>query len=80
MEILVGPFDLIRDLKFCYLTNCLASGPLRSPLADYHVSQGATLGQYHGADVPTHRGAHAYVQGTENGRKPNARRGPAKEN
>ncbi len=28
------------------------SNPLRSPLADYHVSQGATLGQYHGAEVP----------------------------
>jgi glycine cleavage system T protein len=26
--------------------------PLRSPLADYHASQGATLGEYHGAVVP----------------------------
>lgn len=26
--------------------------PLRSSLADYHVSQGATLGEYHGAVVP----------------------------
>ncbi|MFB3922887.1 MAG: aminomethyltransferase family protein [Terriglobia bacterium] len=26
---------------------------LRSPLADYHVSQGATLGEYHGAIVPS---------------------------
>jgi glycine cleavage system T protein len=25
---------------------------MRSPLADYHVSQGATLGEYHGATVP----------------------------
>jgi glycine cleavage system T protein len=25
---------------------------LRSPLADYHVAQGATLGEYHGAVVP----------------------------
>ncbi len=25
---------------------------VRSPLADYHVSQGATLGEYHGATVP----------------------------
>ena len=26
---------------------------MRSPLADYHVSQGATLGEYHGAIVPS---------------------------
>jgi glycine cleavage system T protein len=26
--------------------------PIRSPLADYHLSQGATLGEYHGAIVP----------------------------
>ena len=26
--------------------------PVRSPLAEYHVSQGATLGEYHGALVP----------------------------
>jgi glycine cleavage system T protein len=26
--------------------------PIRSPLADYHASQGATLGEYHGAVVP----------------------------
>lgn len=26
---------------------------IRTPLADYHVSQGATLGDYHGAQVPT---------------------------
>jgi glycine cleavage system T protein len=25
---------------------------MRSPLADYHVSQGATLGEYHGAIIP----------------------------
>src|SRR5512146_1872805 len=25
---------------------------MRSPLADYHVSQGATLAEYHGATVP----------------------------
>ena len=25
---------------------------MRSPLADYHISQGATLGEYHGAVVP----------------------------
>ena len=25
---------------------------INSPLADYHVSQGATLGEYHGAMVP----------------------------
>lgn len=32
---------------------------IRTPLADYHVSQGATLGEYHGAFVPmrfTHSG------------------------
>jgi len=28
------------------------SDPIRSPLADYHLSQGATLGEYHGAIVP----------------------------
>jgi aminomethyltransferase len=28
------------------------SDPSRSPLADYHQSQGATLGEYHGAIVP----------------------------
>ena len=28
--------------------------PLSSPLADYHRSQGATLGEYHGALVPSH--------------------------
>jgi glycine cleavage system T protein len=27
--------------------------PIRSPLADYHLSQGATLGEYHGAIVPS---------------------------
>src|SRR3974377_1110880 len=27
--------------------------PTRSPLADYHLSQGAALGAYHGALVPT---------------------------
>ena len=27
---------------------------MRSPLADYHVSQGATLAEYHGALVPAH--------------------------
>ncbi len=26
--------------------------PIRSPLADYHVSQGSVLGEYHGAAVP----------------------------
>ncbi len=26
--------------------------PMRSPLADYHLSHGATLGEYHGAVVP----------------------------
>jgi glycine cleavage system T protein (aminomethyltransferase) len=28
------------------------SDPIRSPLADYHLSQGATLGEYHGGIVP----------------------------
>jgi glycine cleavage system T protein len=28
------------------------SDPVRSPLADYHAAQGATLGEYHGAIVP----------------------------
>jgi glycine cleavage system T protein len=28
--------------------------PLRSPLADYHASQGAVLAEYHGAIVPAH--------------------------
>ncbi|HET7100416.1 MAG TPA: glycine cleavage system aminomethyltransferase GcvT, partial [Terriglobia bacterium] len=26
---------------------------MRSPLADYHASQGATLAEYHGATVPS---------------------------
>lgn len=29
------------------------SGLIQSPLSDYHVSQGATLGEYHGAVVPS---------------------------
>ena len=28
------------------------SDPIRTPLADYHLSQGATLGEYHGGIVP----------------------------
>jgi len=28
------------------------SDPIRSPLSDYHLSQGATLGEYHGGIVP----------------------------
>ncbi len=28
------------------------SDPTRTPLADFHLSQGATLGEYHGASVP----------------------------
>jgi glycine cleavage system T protein len=42
------------------------SGVLRSPLADYHVSQGATLGEYHGVVVPARfsdpRAEHAAVR------------------
>ncbi|MCL5671819.1 MAG: aminomethyltransferase family protein [Acidobacteria bacterium] len=30
----------------------MMADPVRSPLADFHVSQGATLGEYHGAIVP----------------------------
>lgn len=32
------------------------SSAMKSPLADYHVSQGATLGEYHGALVPARFG------------------------
>ena len=32
----------------------MTTPPLSSPLADYHRSQGATLGEYHGAVVPSY--------------------------
>ncbi len=30
----------------------MTADPMRSPLADFHITQGATLGEYHGAIVP----------------------------